>query len=221
LALLFLVQPTSLNPKARSGGSASGVNGEIVIPHGPNTGPVTAVRNIVLQTSLGRLKAGGHFDLYASHMPPAVLEQLMTNVAPCWVPVEIALMHYEACDKLNLNFDQLSTHGTSVGEHLQRAVLVSAAKKSRAEDLWTTSEQLHRMWPRLYQGGSVQVVKLGPKDKYVEQRGFLMNRYRHYREAQLAAFAAVYGSVGTQFTCLKVERASSDWDLVMYRMTWL
>jgi hypothetical protein len=79
---------------------------EIIFPHDPTRGPVTAVRNVLLQTSLDELKAKGHYDRYVQLIAPEMLEQIQTFLAPGWVPIEIAHAHYAACERLGLTSEQ-------------------------------------------------------------------------------------------------------------------
>jgi hypothetical protein len=201
---------------------ASDAPREIFIPHDPAAGPVTAVKNLLIQSSLAQLKANDHYERYVTMIAPNVLEDLLARMAPSWIPVELAMAHYEACENLNLNIDETAAVGTSVGDHLQNTTLVSRAKKVRAEDfdVWGAYSQMYRMWARLYQGGSVQVVRLGPKTQLIEQRGFPMNRFRYFRQAQVAAFAAAYEALGVELSCVKVERHSPARDEVAFRVAW-
>jgi hypothetical protein len=195
---------------------------EIFIPHDPAAGPVTALKNLIIQSSLTQLKANGHYERYVSLIAPEVLEELLARMGPGWIPVELAMAHYQACEDLNLNGDETAAVGTSVGDRLQSATLVSRAKKVREDDfdVWGSYTQMYRMWARLYQGGSVQVVKLGPNAQLIEQRGFPMNRFRYFRQAQLAAFVAAYEALGVELSLIKVERYSPARDDVVFRVVW-
>jgi hypothetical protein len=201
----------------------AGETREVFIPHDPAAGPVTAVKNILIQSSLAKLKASDHYERYVTLIAPDVLDQLLSSMGPGWVPVELALAHYEACEQLNLNVDDTHALGLSVGDRLKDTVLVSHAKKVRGEevDVWAAYSQMYRMWPRLYQGGSVQVVKIGPKSQLLEQRGFPMNRFRYFRQAQVAAFVSAYEAIGAELTCVKVDRYSLARDEVVFRIMWL
>lgn len=195
---------------------------EIVIPHTPEAGPVQAVRNTVILASFAALKAHGHHERYLQLIRADLLEQLVAgSLAPGWIPVELAHAHYEACDGLQLGPEQFDAIGKSAGDRVQAAVHVSSAKKARdAEyDLWLAVGSLHRMWPRMFQGGSVQVSKLGPKDQLVEEKGHTLNRYRYYRHAHLAAVTATYEALGGR---VKVSIASYDpaTDEMNVRISW-
>jgi hypothetical protein len=109
-----------------------------------------------------------------------------------------------------------------VGERVQDAVLVSLAKKVRKGDfdLWGAMLPLNRMWPRVFQGGSVQTVKAGPKEMVLEEWGFALNRYHYYRHGHIAALEATYTALGARLTGAKVESYSAVHDEMIVRVGW-
>src|SRR5262245_10679392 len=129
---------------------------EIVIPHDPDAGPVTQVKNLLLQFSITKLQRYGYYDAYTKLISPQALTELHAHLGPGWLPVELAVRHFQACDRLNLTEEQIDELGKTVGERIQHTALVSSAKRERDEDfdVWSAVGQLHRMWTRLYQGGS-------------------------------------------------------------------
>jgi hypothetical protein len=195
---------------------------EIVIPHDRAAGPVTAVRNVLLQASLAELRAHGHYERYAKLIDPRVLEQLLSGLGPGWVPLDLAFAHYEACEKLCLTREEFAAMGDRVGDRVQDAVLVSLAKKVRENDfdLWLAVPALHRMWPRLFQGGSIQVVKLGPKEQLLEERGIVLNRFSYYRHGHVAALCASRGALGVRMTSAQVVSYAATTDEMVIRLAW-
>src|SRR5687768_1242405 len=126
---------------------------EVVIPHLADAGPLTAVRNVLIQSSLAELKAHGLYERYAAAMQPDALEQLTTAaLSPGWIPVELAHRHYGACDALALSAAQFDALGRAVGDRVQSAVLIALAKKVREAnyDLWLAVGPLQRVWPRVF-----------------------------------------------------------------------
>jgi hypothetical protein len=195
---------------------------EIIFPHDPAAGPVTAVRNVVLQFSIAELKEHGYYDRYAELIDPKALDELLSSLGPGWIPVELGMAHYEACERLQLSVEDRSRLGARTGDRLQETTLVTARKKARLPevDLWNEIGPLHRMWSRLYQGGSVQIVKLGPKDQLFEQRGFPMNRFLYYREGQLSAIASAFAAIGVRLSTIKVESHHAGRGEISARLSW-
>jgi hypothetical protein len=204
--------------------SAAEPNGtrEVVIPHDPKAGPVSAVRNVLLQSSLGNLKASGYYDRYVQLIAPELLAQLLSSLGPGWIPVELASAHYEACENLMLSARELAKVGSQVGDRLQETALVSSAKKARDADfdLWEALSSLHRMWGRLYQGGSVQVVKLGAREKLLELRGFSLTRFHYFRQATLTAIGASYSALGPRMTSVRIQSYSPKTHEMVVRSSW-
>jgi hypothetical protein len=212
-----------VNALASTPAESIGIEGrEIVIPHERDIRPCTAVRNVVIQSSLARLQDSGYYERYLKLIDPKRLEELMSSLAPGWTPIDLALSHYEACDKLALSHEEMMKLGQQIGSRLQESALVNSAKRNRDSDfdLWTAEGSLHRMWARLYQGGSCQVVKLGPKDKLLELRSFALSRYRYYRNAQIAGIGAAYEALGARIESLRVVSYKPERDELSFRITW-
>ena len=207
---------------SRSEESPANDGREILIRHDLSAGPVTAVKNLVVQTSLKHLQEKGYFERYKVLVDPVVLEQLNSGVASEWTPVEIADGHYAACDKMRLSDEELAKLGQATGERLQRTSLISAKKKDQEPevDVWSSVGQLHRIWARHYQGGSVQVVKLGAKDMLLEILGFGLNRHRHFRYGQLTVMATTFEALGARSPSASIASYDASGDELAIRITW-
>lgn len=201
---------------------ASAAEREIFIAHLPELQPVTAVKNVLLQVSIAQLKSSGLFEQYEALVDPAVPAQILASLALSWTPIELALAHYGACENMMLRSEQLSGIGGRVGDRLQETSFVSAAKKTQESqvDVWSEVGAMHRMWARQFQGGSVQVAKHGPNDMSLELRGFRLNKFRYYREAQLAAIGAAYRALGVGILPLKIAYYSASRDELAIRIRW-
>jgi hypothetical protein len=206
-----------VEPSAKAAGT-----GEILIPHTPGVIPLTAVKNVLIQSSLAGLKANGHYEHYTRLIDQAVLAQLESSLGPGWIPIGLATAHYEACDGLSLSAHALKQIGNQVGDRLQDSALVCSAKRARGADfdMWDVMLSLHRMWARLYQGGSVQVVKLGPREKQIEWRGFSLHRFHYYRQTALGAIRAAYSALGADATSVKIVSYSAKTHEMVVRTAW-
>ncbi|MEY4508803.1 MAG: hypothetical protein RLZZ450_925 [Pseudomonadota bacterium] len=195
---------------------------EVLIPHAVDFTPVTAVKNRLLLASLDQLKKGGLYERYAAAVAPGVPEQIRASLAMNWAPVELALAHYQACDNMLLGAEAAQDIGARVGAHVQGTSLVSAAKKAQESrvELWAALPAIHRMWARYYQGGSAQIVKLGPMAMQVELRGYVLHKFRYFRNGQLAVVSASLTAVGTQLTSAKIASYSAGRDELALRFTW-
>jgi len=195
---------------------------EIIIPHVPDAGPVTAVKNVLIQSSLAQLQDNAHYERYRKLIDPKVLEELTANLGPGWVPIALADQHYAACDLLNLTTDEIANMGNRVGDRVQeRALVAPKAERASDFDLWTEAVRpLHRVWPRIYQGGSVQIVKVAPKTQQCELRGFSLVRHRYFRTATLSAMSAAHAAMGARIESTKVLRHDAASGELVMRMSW-
>jgi hypothetical protein len=195
---------------------------EIIVPYDKTVVSLTAVRNVLLQSSLAELKALGHYHRYASLIAPSALDRLLSSLGPGWIPVELALAHYQACDDLLLSDAELEEMGRRVGVRIQETVLISLAKNVKPTnfDLWLATGVLHRMWARVFQGGTTQISKRGPKSMLVESQGYLLHRFRYYRSAHVAVLRAIYEVLGARLSAVKVVRYSPQRDELVVQVTW-
>jgi hypothetical protein len=121
-----------------------------------------------------------------------------------------------------LSAEDFAMLGQGSGDRIQETVLVSSAKTARADavDVWSFEAQLHRMWSRVFQGGSVQIVKIGPKAKLIEERGFRITKYQYYRQAHLGALRASHKAIGADITVVRVESYNATRDELVVRVAW-
>jgi hypothetical protein len=196
--------------------------GEILIPHEEDFHPVVALRNTVLQASLVELREAGYFERYAVHIDPAVLHELSTNLAPSWVPIELADAHYLACDRMGLNAEELKRIGHAVGVRVrQTSIVVAGGRTSDAPvDVWSIVGQLHRVWKRVYQGGSVQIVKLGPRDELIELKGHSLYRHPYFRFGSIAAITAAHEAVGARIEVNRIVRYDAMTHEIAIHLAW-
>ena len=202
--------------------SQPGTSRELLIAYDPAAGPLTAVKNALLHASLAELREHGLYERYVSVIDPSVLRELqVASLAPGWVPIELAHLHYEACDRMQLAPEHFHALGQAVGYRVQNAFLVSLAKKVREAnyDLWQAVGPLHRMWPRVFLGGSVQVWKLGPKDQLLEEKGYSLNRYEYYRRGHIAALTATYAALGSDAT-VRISSYNPGRDEMTVSVSW-
>jgi hypothetical protein len=202
--------------------SAPPVGREIIIPHVADIRPCTAIRNVVIQSSLAQLQEEGHYERYLQHIDPQKLEELKATFAPGWTPIALAHAHYRACEDIGLTQDEIVRLGQRIGWKLHETTLIHAAKRNPSMDfdLWEAAGALYRVWARTYEGGSCQVVKLGPKDKLVELKAFSLTRYRYYRIAQLHGIGSAYQRFGVKLETLKLVNYDPTGDELTFRFTW-
>ena len=156
---------------------------EKVIAHLPVIRTATHVRSTLIQSSINSLRDAGHFDRYVELLDPAHREAVLHTLAPTWLPLEVGLAHYGACDALKLDSFQLRDIGERVGDRIQGTFLKTLTRGVRAVGItpWTLLNHFDRLWSRLFQGGSVELTRKGPKDVTIEIRGAVIPRFEYFR----------------------------------------
>jgi hypothetical protein len=134
---------------------------------------VTRVRSALLLSSVRSLRARGLFDSYLQRLPSALHEPILGAVAGTWIDVDIAAAHYRACDALNLTVTQQLEMGGAVGDAISGTFLRTAFNIARTAGVtpWTALKQYTKLWERIFDGGDVEVDKLGPKEALVQMYG--------------------------------------------------
>ena len=145
------------------------------------------VRGSLIVSSLQTIHELKLYPRYIVNLPAPLHESVLYALASSWVPCELALAHYTACDAMELSEQELQ----SVGEHVAKRILGTfLATLLRGTRLVGANmrpiaalQNYPRLWDRLLQGGSCKVCQTGPKDATIESRGIPMFRYRYFRFA--------------------------------------
>jgi hypothetical protein len=159
------------------------VKREVIIAHLSPLRPASHVRSTLLQSSLNFLRDHGHYDAYLKLVSPAYRETIVTALAPTWLPIEVGVAHYRACDALLLSTADRIASGESVGDRIQGTFMRTLVQTARTAGVtpWTLFKRFDRMWERLFQGGSVEVVQVGPKDLTIEVCGAQVSQFAYFR----------------------------------------
>ena len=123
---------------------------EILVPHVPNITAVTHLRSTLLQSSLHALRERGHFDAWAGAISPNYRTTILEAVGPAWLPLEVGIAHYQACDDLALPQQELQAIGQAVGSRVRATFLntVTRTMNQTGVSLWTFVPQFGRLWGR-------------------------------------------------------------------------
>jgi hypothetical protein len=196
---------------------------EIVVPHDLSRGPLSAVRRMLVQSSIAELKELGLYDRYCSVIDPRTLAAIMDLIGPGWLPVRLAVAHYQACDDLNLSDKVIEGIGARAGNKMREALLV--AGQNRAElsidpPPWHLVGAFSRMGRRVYAGGSSQYVKLNSKTLQMENVANQLFSVPYYRVAHIGFMRAAFSSLGVRVTEVKLSTYRSDGAQIDVRLSW-
>ncbi len=180
--------------------SSASTTEECVLPWTPPEGsaqPVRALRSTLLISSLETLREHGHYPRYLERLDPRHRDAVVYAVAGTWLPMEIAFAHYNACEALALGPDAQLAMYRGAGTRSLGTVLGTAVKLAKGVGVnpWTFLSQLDRAFFRAFQGGSVAVYRLGPKEARAEAANHPLLTIPYFRrglgivlERQLALF---------------------------------
>jgi hypothetical protein len=149
------------------------MQGEVVAAYpgpGKRAEPLRHVRSTIVASGISALRHHGHFDAYAAALDAASREVLVTTVAGAWMPIQLAITHYRACDAIQLTHDEVVAIGREVGERVHQNVLHAVKTLATGVGVtpWTLAAQYDRLYPRMFDGGGFRIVRLGPKDGVIE-----------------------------------------------------
>ena len=155
---------------------------------------VTHVRGALLVSSIGVLKELGNFARYEQLLDSAYRVRVLEVLAMSWVPIDVALAHYRACDALAFGPDELAQVARLFSTRYADSIFGTMLRTSRQIGLeapWIALRSQGRFWDRVYIGGGVRAFRLGPKDAHLEQYGLPLAEISYFRSAHVLWLRAV------------------------------
>jgi hypothetical protein len=188
---------------------------EVIIAHLSPLKAASHVRSTLLQSSLNFLRERKHFERYFALVDVVHRDTIVSSLAPNWLPIEVGLAHYRACDELRLDADELVAIGEAVGDRIQGTFMKTLVQTARSAGVtpWVLFKRFDRMWERLFQGGSVEVTKVGPKDLTIEVRGCPVAQFNYFRTGFTGVVRAGFKFVGVRAAYVN----QSPWDAKLGR----
>jgi hypothetical protein len=183
---------------------------ELIVDYkSPQGATVSEVRGSLIASSLTTIRERGLFERYVQHLPPTQRDNILYVLAASWVPLDLAMTHYEACDAMGLGDSELDELGNHVAQRIMGTFLGTLVRSARHVATSIPLGQYSRLWERLLVGGSCSVHMLGMKDARIESRGVPMFRYRYFRSGYLGLVRGASLMFRTAaFT--RLRRASND-----------
>jgi hypothetical protein len=158
----------------------------LIAPPASGAGSVSHVRSTLVLSSVQSLRAHSLFEHYIRLLDPTVRDMIESLIAGAWLPVDVALKHYRACDALGLSLANEIALGHEVGTRIQGSILGLLLKgaKGAGATPWTGLGFLDRLWDRVFAGGGgVGLVKLGPKEARAQLIGLPLLAVPYFRHA--------------------------------------
>jgi hypothetical protein len=201
---------------------------EVLVPF-PNNLPrervpvATEYRSTWISTSQQTLRAHGLYERYVQSLSPQVRDALIASVAGVWMPVELAMEHYRACDRLGLMDIDLVQIGKESAERAHGTMMSMMVKvaKGAGTTPWTSLGQVQRLWQRsLNGGGGIALYKLGPKEARVEFAGFPFSAVHYVRVAIRGIALGVVELFAETAYAREIPSLCTDKTLA-YRLSWV
>jgi hypothetical protein len=182
---------------------------------------VKEMKGTILVSSLRGVREGGHFDAYLAKLAPRDADAIQLVVAGEWVPIDLVLTHYRACDALGLPPPEIVRMGIAIAHRTHSNVFATVAKIAKTSGVtpWTGLARLQHVFEGHFRGGGgTRVVKLGPKEARVELLAFPLMGIpwcRYGWRGTITANAELFCK-----QCYTSEIASTPTS-VAYRLSWV
>jgi len=196
---------------------------EVIIPHAVPIRPATHVRSTLIQSSLATLKTLNHYDRYLQLIDPAQRDEIVEAIAPSWLPIQAGMAHYRACDALGLSGPELLAIGEKVGDRMQGAFMETLTRAARSMGVtpWVLLKRFDVLWGRLLQGGSIELIKEGPKDLTIDVRAARLPQCEYFRTAFCGVVRSGFKYVGVRMAYVRVASWDEPKDRFVMRAAWV
>jgi hypothetical protein len=145
----------------------------------------TEFRSTWLTSSIKAIRARNLLDSYLAVLPAEHHENILNSVAGIWLPMDVGIAHYLACDSLPLTLEDQVAIGREVTTAAHRTSYALALRLAKGVGVtpWTCFAMQKRLWKQIWRGGDVGTFKLGPKEALVEIIGWPCSRIQYVRRA--------------------------------------
>jgi hypothetical protein len=194
---------------------------EVLVPYASRTQWTTHLRSSLITTSLQSLRSRRCYDRYLALLDPERRADVVDAVAGLWLPIEIGVAHYDACEALNLSSAESYDIGRDVGDRVQGSLLGVVLRTAKGAGIspWTGLMMCSRLYDRLFLGGSVQLVKLGPKEARLEVINNPCVAIAYWRSGFRGIVASATQLFASKSYVTELPKLTSSWQFAM-RISW-
>ena len=156
---------------------------EILVPFPSPLEPTTQVRSTLICASIQALRQIGRYDEYMKLLTPEQRADAQALTAGLWLPIERGVLHYKACDRVQIAKSERMRIGGDVAHRIQQSLVSVIVRLTREGGMtpWTVISNAEKLRQRSWVGGGIQMSKLGPKDARLEWVGQPCGQSEHFR----------------------------------------
>jgi hypothetical protein len=195
---------------------------EVVVPFRAakeHVEPVGRVRSTLIGASIQALRRRGHEPEYGALLPNHVRRPLFDAVPGTWLPIGLAIAHYEAVERLDLAPSQRLELASEVAQQVQGSLVLTLGRGGAGPTPWTVLAQAQRLWDRLLDGGAIGVTKVNTKEARIEALGLPLARIPYVRLALRGFVSASCEPFAKRVHVTELSKLCSDRALG-YRVVW-
>jgi hypothetical protein len=194
--------------------------GDVVLAFPAPIRPMRHLRSTVVMASIASLKKAGRFERYQQALAPEHRDTILGAIAATWLPIEVALAHYMACDTLGLTPEQQVQAGRQTFAGARPTLLGTAVALARTAGFtpWQAFPLYQRFWDRGCDGGGATIVRVGPKDAHLTVVQVPLAESPYFRHGMRGLCASL-----TELFCTRAyvtERGHAPPETLAFRMQW-
>ncbi len=181
---------------------------------------MTAVRSTIVCASLLGLADEGLKAAYLEKLPSEHHAAIGALTAGQWMPVDLAVEHYRACEQLAVDDESIERMFRSADARLRGTIISTIASLTSVGGVkpWLLLGHHARVWERLFQGGGVRVARLGPQVAQVEARGLPLLRVPYFAKGIRLLHVLAYERFCAQVAVDTYP--GPDAESLLYRVRW-
>jgi hypothetical protein len=193
---------------------------EVFLPY-PENRVATRFRSTWLSSSLKAMRTRGLLDQYLENLPRQHHAAVLDAVAGVWLPVEVAVAHYDAMDRLKLPESEIVKIGLEVTERFHSAFFSTVFRLAQGVGAtpWSVFRHCQRMWDKTWVGGGIAIWKLGPREARCEIVGWPCARFDYCRIGMRGVTLGTVNLFCRSATVYEVTKSCTN-NTLGYRMRW-
>jgi hypothetical protein len=126
--------------------------------------PASAIRSTMILSAIQAIRSRNLFAAYSEALSNDDRAEILSLAGGTWAPIQVALAHYAAVDRLRLDNRTIQSLGEDVASRAWKHVLSPALARSKriGPKPWESFANAHETIKRSWRGSDVRILKEGP-----------------------------------------------------------